>query len=218
MDETRSTTKLSTLFASLIAGSFIVLLLYRTFINQPVWFDEIFFKSVLFGGPVWIYAWKSRRSPYFFGFEKDRFWIGAFNGLAIGGVFSFIALVASAVEKGQVLVPYLFNSPSFWSQFGLAFATAWWESLFFYGLVLSVLADRFKNEWISCGVATLIFLLFHAPVLILRGGWASGAEGLALLAFFAFGQAILFLRTRSISSVIVSHAFWGMALLVYGSN
>ncbi len=216
--EKLSSKKLEVFFISLISFSFLTLLLYRAFVTQPIWFDEIFFKAIIFGGPLWLFAWKSGENPTFFGFERRRFWLGVFNGLAVGGIFGFIGLLSSTVEKGKVLIPYLFSSSNFWQTFGLAFVTAWWESLFFYGLCLSFLEKRLKNEWQSCAIATLIFLLFHAPVLVFRSGFVAASESLLLLAFFAFGQAILYLRTRSISSVVVSHAFWGMSLLVYGAN
>lgn len=205
------------LFISLVVFSFIALFLYRFLITAPIWFDEVLFKAIIFGAPLWIFALKIRRGASFFHFERKHFWVGAFNGLAIGGIFGFLGLFSGAIEKGSVFIPYLFSSSKFWGTFGLAFATAWWESLFFYGLVLSYLAYKYKNEWISTILATLVFLLFHAPVLILRSGFSGSLQPLLLLTFFAFGQAILFLRTKSVSSVIVSHAFWGMVLLVYGN-
>lgn len=213
-----SPAKLQVFFVSVVCCSFISLLLYRAFARQPVWFDEIFFKGIIFGGPLWAYMRYSKKSTAFFGLESRQFWSGAFQGLAIGGLFAFVALVSSAVGNGAVFIPNLFTASRFWSEFGLAFMTAWWESLFFYGLILPILDEQFHNEWISSALTTLLFVLFHAPVLLLRSGFSGALSPLLLLAFFAFGQAILFLRTRSISSVVVSHAFWGMALLVYGSQ
>ncbi len=213
-----SPAQLQVFFVSVVCFSFVSLLLYRAFVHQPVWFDEIFFKGIIFGGPLWAYMRYSKKPTAFFGLESRQFWNGAFQGLAIGGLFAFVALVSSAVGRGSVFIPHLFTASRFWSEFGLAFMTAWWESLFFYGLILPTLEERFQNEWISSALTTLLFILFHAPVLLFRSGLSGAFSPLLLLAFFAFGQAILFLRTRSISSVVVSHAFWGMALLVYGSQ
>ncbi len=206
------------IFWLLVSGSFVVLLFYRIFVHLPVWFDEIFAKAFIFGAPVWLYALVGRQTPDFFGFERRRFWPGAYAGLAIGGIFGFIGLMTSTVQKGRILIPYLFSSSTFWETFGLAFATAWWESVFFYGLILSVLQHKHKNEWKAAALTTIIFLSFHAPVLVVRGGLASAAVPLFLLSFFAFGQAIIFMRTKSVASAVVSHAFWGMVLLVYTSR
>lgn len=204
------------LFWMSVSVSFFSLILYRFSIHAPVWFDEIFMKALLFGLPFWLYAKISKRPLSFFGLESKRFWIGAFNGLALGGLFSFVAILASSARKTSIFIPGLFQSNVFWWEFSLAFATAWWESLFFYGLILPVLKLKVKGETNALAYTTLLFLLFHFPNLILKVGLAASLQPMLLLGVFAFGQGILFLRTKSISTVVVSHAFWGMALLVYG--
>ncbi len=202
-------------FVSLLVISFLSLLFYRLFVHFPVWFDEIFAKALIFGLPVALYGLHAKTDPRLFGFQARKFWLGAFSGLAIGGLFGFVAMFASTLKRGQVLIPYLFSNPQFWNEFGLAFATAWWESLFFYSFILVVLRKKFKNEWMAVLHMSLIFLVFHAPILVLRAGVMNAISPLGLLFLFAFGQGVIFLRTKSIASAIVSHAFWGMALLVY---
>lgn len=199
-----------------ILVSFCSLVLYRFTVISPVWFDELFLKAILFGFPVWLYAIVTKKSPAFFGLEANKFWPGAINGLAIGGILSFTAIMAYSFRKSTILMPGLFETVGFWKEFGLAFATAWWESLFFYGLILPVFKEKFSDEIQALTFATLAFLLFHAPNLIVKVGVAEAIQPLLLLTLFAFGQGIIFLRTKSISTVVVSHAFWGMALLVYG--
>ncbi len=214
-----STKKEEDLGLSLLIIGFLLLIGYRTLgvvFHTPVWFDEIVAKAFIFGLPLWIFAWRTKKPPVFFGFDPKNLWFGAFHGLAIGGLFGFIAMFASSIEKQGIFIPGLFASSAFWNEFGLAFATAFWESLFFYSLALTVFYSKYKDEWTACCLAMGTFLLFHAPILLLRGSIVESIGPLFLLAFFSFGQAVLFLRTRSISSVIISHAFWGMALLVYG--
>ncbi len=203
-------------FWLVVLASFCSLVLYRLSIHAPVWFDEIFAKALIFGAPLWFYARVSKQPHSFFGLECKRFWVGAFNGLALGGLFGFVATLASSYRKATVFIPGLFQSNAFWWEFSLAFATAWWESLFFYGFILPILTKKVKNEMNALGYTTVLFLLFHFPNLILKVGLAASLQPMLLLAVFAFGQGILFLRTRSIATVVISHAFWGMALLVYG--
>ena len=206
------------LFWMLVGISFLALVWYRALFHLPVWFDEFFAKAILFGLPFLVYVWSTKQSVVQFGLNPKRFWLGAYLGLALGGTFGFVAMVSSALKHGgHILIPYLFSSPQFWWTFSIAFATAWWESLFFYGFVLSVLLTIYKkNEWKTCLMATAIFLLFHAPILLLRGGVsASSLLSLVLLGFFAFGQSVIFIRYKSLISIVVSHAFWGMTLLVY---
>lgn len=204
------------LFWFLVAGSFLALLWYRVIFYFPVWFDEVLAKAFLFGLPVLIYTFVTRQSMTLFGLDPKRFWLGAYVGLSLGGSFGFLAMLASALKRGHILIPYLFFSTDFWWTFMLALATAWWESLFFYGFILSILLRIYKNnEWEAALAATGLFLIFHAPVLILRGGVQGALLPLILLGTFAFGQAVMYLRYKSLVSMVVSHAFWGMALLVY---
>lgn len=207
----------SGLFLALVSISFILLVWYRALSHFPVWFDEGIVKAVLFGLPLLMYAIFTKQSITKFGLEPKRFWLGAYLGLALGGTCGFIAMFMSALKnQGHMLIPYLFFSPQFWWVFFLAFLTAWWESLFFYGFVLSVLERMYKgNEWKATGLSTIIFVLFHAPILLLRDGVSASVLPLVLLGLFAFGQSVIFLRYKSLISMVVSHAFWGMTLLVY---
>lgn len=204
------------LFWFLLALAFVSLVVYRAFFNLPVWFDEVVAKAMIFGLPFLAYVLISRKSVASFGMEPRKFWLGAYLGLALGGSFGFVALLASAVKTGgQVLIPNLFFASDFWWTFFLALATAWWESLFFYGFVLNVLLVIKKSEWRAAILSTAIFIVFHAPILVLRGSLTGAVVPLLLLSLFAFGQAVIYLRFRSLIAMVVSHAFWGMALLVY---
>lgn len=204
------------LFWLLVSLSFIGLVIYRAFFQLPVWFDEIVAKAFLFGLPFLIYIFANRQNAAAVGMSPRRFWLGAYLGLALGGCFGFVAMVASALKTGgQILIPNLFFASDFWWIFFLALATAWWESLFFYGFILNVINVIRKNEWEASLVATGLFLIFHAPILLIRGGLTGAVVPLILLGMFAFGQAVLYLRFRSLIAMVVSHAFWGMALLVY---
>lgn len=205
------------LFWTLITASFVLLVWYRAFFHFPVWIDEVIVKALLFGLPLLVYAIVTKQSITSFGLNPKRFWTGAYLGLALGGTFGFVAMITSALKNnGHALVPYLFFSSQFWWAFFLAFATAWWESLFFYGFILSILLKMQKgNEWRAATYTTVLFLVFHAPILLLHTGIAGSLLPLLLLGFFAFGQSVIFIRHKSLISMVVSHAFWGMALLVY---
>lgn len=204
------------LFWLLTSLSFLALVGYRLVFSYPVWFDEIFAKALILGAPFLFYVLLARRSAGSFGMDPKRFWLGLYLGLALGGSFGFVAMLASAVKTGgQVLIPNLFDAMDFWEVFFLALMTAWWESLFFYGFALNVFIAERKGEWIAALKTMALFVVFHAPILIIRGSLVGSIVPLLLLALFALGQAVIYIRYRSLISVVVSHAFWGMALLVY---
>src|SRR6266498_2255971 len=88
------------LFWALLLLSFLSLLAYRLLFFFPVWFDEIVAKAVIFGFPFLLYVLLSRRSVTAFGINPRRFWLGIYLGLALGGSFGFLAMLASAIKTG----------------------------------------------------------------------------------------------------------------------
>lgn len=135
----------------------------------------------------------------------------------IGGLYEFIGVFSYMLRGTTFMRAYVFESPQFLGAFFLALMTAWWESLFFFGYVLNKTLEMFKKHELPAIVLTsVVFVLFHAPIRMLITGLTPqlGSEFLVLF-MFAFGQSILFLRTKSIFSVVLSHALWGMVLLIY---
>ena len=201
-----------------IIGLFILWALYRTFFQFPEWVDEIFVKAVVFGGPAFLYARRVMGGQDKLGLSVKNFWCGMYFGLFIGGLYGFVGVLRSLMHGVHIEPIPLFSSSAFWYQFFLAIMTAWWESLFFFGYIMNALKEEYRLPEVASVIgAMLVFVVFHAPLRILLGGWSAVTfSQLAILGIFAVGQSILFLRTRSIFSVTLSHALWGMVLLVYG--
>ena len=195
---------------------FLIWVCYRAFVQLPEWVDEIFAKAVVFGIPTILYARNHVRSgSHQIGLEKIRFWPGLYIGLMVGGLYGFVGVLRSILHADEIMPVMLFSSSIFWRTFFLAIMTAWWESLFFFGYVLNALIDKVKYEIPAVAIATGVFLLFHLPLRLIIGG-PGLLSALFLLTLFAIGQSILYLRTRSLYSIAISHAIWGMVLLLYG--
>lgn len=139
-------------------------------------------------------------------------------GLAVGGVFGFVAsLIAIAQRGGVVDAVWLFNSELFWREFLLAMLTAFWETLLFYSFALTVIQEKFTSWSVNKQVllAAVIFLLFHIPNTIMRFDLVAITPQLMLMFLFGLGQAYLFIARRNAYALILSHAIWGMVLLVH---
>lgn len=205
-------------FFPLVAVCLILWIGYRLLFHFPVWFDETIGKAVFFGLPVWMYVFITRNKQMMEAFDVRRLQSGLFLGLAIGGVFGFAASLATLVSKQVVFqsVP-LFISTDFWYEFMLAMLTGFWESLFFYVWIMVVVVQKL-HRWPLLNqllLVTGIFLVFHIPNTLLRFSPIDVAPQLFLLAFFAFGQALVFFRSRNLYALALSHAIWGMVLLVH---
>lgn len=203
-----------------IVGLFVIWALYRSLALFPEWFDEIFAKGIVFGIPSILYARSVIRGSERLGVASSRFWPGLYMGLLVGGIYGFVGAGRSIFGGAHVEPALLFSSSVFWFQFFLAMMTAWWESVFFFGFIMNALQDEYKfSEIIAVIGAVLVFILFHAPLRIMLAGFTPVTVAqLMLLAIFAAGQSILFLRTKSVYAVTISHALWGMVLMVYGSK
>jgi len=194
--------------------------MYRQLALFPEWFDEIIAKGIVFGIPSIVYARSAIRGAEKLGIASSRFWPGLYLGLLVGGIYGFVGVARSLTGGTHVEPSMLFSSSAFWFQFFLAMMTAWWESVFFFGFMMNALQDEYHLPEIPALIgAVLVFLVFHAPLRIMLTGFTSlTVAQLSLLALFAVGQAILFMRTKSVYAVTISHALWGMVLMTYGTK
>lgn len=192
--------------------------IYRSLFTFPVWFDESIGKALFFGLPVWLYILISNLKGISDSFALFKIKRGLMLGIAVGGVFGFIASLLSLVQSGgQVQAAMLFVSDQFWWEFLLALLTAFWETMFFYSLVMVVIQDKFRDWSLLKQILLVagIFLLFHLPNTVLRFGGVAVAYQLILLFFFAVGQGFLFASEKNAYSLVLSHAIWGMVLLIH---
>lgn len=193
--------------------------LYRSLFNLPVWFDEIIGKAFFFGLPVIIFANITSFSGIAESIRPSKFKIGLLQGLAFGGMFGFAGAVASVLSKSGVVIPVpFFSSEVFWSEFGLAVFTGFWESLFFYGFIMSMIQLGWSHWTVvkQVLVTGLIFAIFHVPNVLLQTQDMASVLGYSLLVLaFGIGQAFLFSRDKNLYTLIVVHAIWGMTLLVH---
>ena len=205
-------------FLPLLLLTFIIWCVYRRLFQYPVWFDETIGKAVFFGLPVFLYASLTRSHSIAETVHPRFLQPGLWMGLAVGGIFGFAGTLASLMRSGVVIqAAPLFAADGFWFEFTLAMLTGFWESLFFYCWIMVVIMEKFKHwPFINQVLLTAaIFLVFHIPNALLRYSMPMVAPQLFLLFFFALGQACIFARVRNIYALTISHALWGMVLLVH---
>lgn len=207
------------IFIPLLLILFLIWTLYRVLFAFPVWFDETLGKLVFFGLPVWLYIVVVQTKIIESTLQFKKLIPGLYVGLAVGGLYGFVGLLTIISGRQEFNTIFLFLSPRFWWEFFLALLTGFWESLFFFGWVFLVAEKRFP-KWSLVNIllfSAVVFLLFHIPNTILRFPISLVLPQLFLLFFFAIGQGLLFYRYRNLYALTLSHAIWGMVLLVYGT-
>lgn len=204
-------------FLALIFVTFFIWTTYRLLFQFPVWFDETIGKTVFFGLPVWLYVILSQSTVPLRSLRAEKLYPGILLGLAWGGMYGFVGTLAVLMGSSGVQSAALFLSSTFWTDFFLAVATGFWESLFFFGWIFAIAEKRFPawGRLQVMGFVTSAFVLFHIPNLLLRVPLYAVPSQLFLVAFFALGQCFLFVYHRNIYALTLSHAIWGMVLLVY---
>jgi hypothetical protein len=191
---------------------------YRSQLSFPVWFDETVGKAVFFGLPVALYISLTQATVIKETFGISKIYPGLLLGVAVGGLFGFAASITTLVSRGAVVqAAPLFLSDAFWWQFFLAMMTGFWETLFFYTWVMTVIIEKFWRWPMVNQLAMVmgIFLAFHLPNIFLRFSAPQViVSQILLLALFALGQALFFWRTRNFYALVICQAIWGMVLMV----
>ena len=208
----------SVVFFPLLILTLILWVLYRSLFNFPVWFDETLGKAIFFGLPVWLYVGITESKSIVDTFDSRKLKSGLLLGITAGGILGFAFSILSIVQSDAVVqaVP-LFNSNQFWYEFVLALFTAFWETLLFFSFIMTVIREKFKS-WSMISqilLVALIFLIFHIPNIILRYDISLILPQIFILFLFAIGQAFLFYSRKNSFALVLSHAIWGMVLLVH---
>lgn len=218
IDAERKKTQTRVLFSALVSLTLSFWILYRYLFNFSVLFDETFGKAIFFGLPVLIFAHASQNKYILRALDLKQLFRGLIRGLAYGGIIGFVGLVFIVIKKQSVLTSApVFLADNFWFELFLATLTAFWESLFFFGFIQSVLSGFWhkKNKGKIILFSSLTFLVFHLPNIVLRFSGLDASFMIFLLYLFAFGQAVLFEQEKNIYPLIITQTVWGMVLLIH---
>lgn len=209
---------LTSLFWPLVLISLVLWFVYRTLFTFPVWFDESVGKAIFFGLPVWVYITVTRNKTMADTFAPSKLKVGLLQGIAIGGVYGFVASILAIIMKGgAVQAAPLFTSSLFWGEFGLSLMTGFWETVFFFSWMMIALQQLHKRWplWKIVLLTAGLFLVFHLPNTMLRFSGRDVVVQAMILYLFGLGQALLFSHRRNGYAVAISHAIWGMVLLIH---
>lgn len=214
----RSQNKATIVFFPLVILTLVMWFLYRGLFEFPVWFDETIGKALFFGLPVWLYLGVADNVAILDTFSFRKLKTGLLLGITVGGVFGFVFSLLSILQSGGVVQAVnLFDSSLFWYEFALAIFTAFWETLLFYSFIMTVIREKFA-DWSMLNhvlLTALIFLVFHMPNTLLRYDASLIVPQLFTLLLFAIGQGFLFYSRKNAYALVLSHAIWGMVLLVH---
>ena len=205
-------------FLPLLSLTFLLWFLYRLLFDFPVIFDELIGKAIFFALPILLYISITGAVEIIETFSLEKMKSGLFKGLAIGGIFGFVAAILAIVTKGTgvIKIPYYFADWFWWEMF-LALLTAFWETLFFFSFIMTIIQQKYQKWSLlkQVSLVALIFLIFHIPNTLLRFSLKDSLFQIGLLYLFAYGQAMIFASKKNAYTILLTQAIWGMVLLVH---
>ena len=216
--EPKTTNESKTVFISIVLLTLILWFLYREIFSFPVLFDETIGKLIFFGLPVWIYVNTTSGNLILKSLSASKLFAGLFKGLVFGGIFGFTAVILAAISHGGPIIAVpLFVADQFWLELLQAALTAFWESLFFFAFVHTVLGSLFTDLSLSkqLFLVALIFLVFHIPNIVLRFTGTAVVVQTLLMFSFGVGQSLLYEKNRNFYLLIMTHTIWGLVLLLH---
>lgn len=207
-------------FFPMVVLILVLWILYRALFNFPVWFDETIGKALFFGFPVWLFITMTGHKGIDAAFSPSRFQPGMLLGLAFGGVYGFVTAISTVLLQNRTLeAAALFNSSQFWNEFTLAMLTGFWESLLFFAFFMTVIMEKYAHWSLLKQVllTAFLFVIFHIPSLLNSFDILTVLGMTVVLTLFAVGQAYVYAGWRNGYALLLSHAIWGMVLLIYTS-
>ena len=205
-------------FWPLLAFSLVLWVIYRSIFTFPVWFDETLGKAIFFGLPVWSYVAIGGVKSISRTFDFTKIKRGLSLGIAVGGTFGFVATLLALLQKGGgVQSLEIYASDRFWGEFLMALLTGFWETLFFFSFVMTVIQEKYRKWPVVHQVllVAVIFLVFHIPNSIMRFSGVEIMYQVFLMLLFGIGQGYLFASEKNAYALVLSQAIWGMVLLVH---
>jgi membrane protease YdiL (CAAX protease family) len=133
-------------------------------------------------------------------------------GLGVAGwlvaLFATAALASRYTDINEGPIEQLL-ALSLWIRLALFITAPITEEILFRGYALERLAMLTRNMWVAAAITTVFFVLLHAPFY--------GLEESLLRIPVTIVLTLLYIRTRSIWTVIVMHLLFDMPLLFAGS-
>jgi len=195
---------------------------YRLLFRLPEWVEELFLKPVVWLLPVARRVVKEEHESIkarlaSVGVTTKNLGAAVALGLALGVFYLFVGRIGMMARSGQVSAPNLggmANSPIL--IIVLALATAIAEQLVFMGYILPRLVEVWQHEWRAAITTAVLFGIVHLPILIF--GYQLPLQAVAgqfvLVLLLGLGNSMVMLRVKNVVTPILSHALWGLAVLL----
>ncbi len=188
--------------------------MYRYFLIQPEWLDELVIKPLLFILPVIIYQYfRNSLNTRTLGLEaKDKKLIVVWGG-GFGGFLVLENLIVSLIRHQQFRFDLL-QPNSLLLVLGVSIATAFSEEVLYRGFILGQLQKSIQRGWLANSYCALLFSLGHLSVSLFKLHY----QGIQLISYLflvfvlGFANGFIYDRTRSVYASTLAHTLWNFSV------
>jgi membrane protease YdiL (CAAX protease family) len=162
---------------------------------------------------------KEKRHLSSIGIAFGKFFRDIYIGLGFGMVFALQGLIANSIKYGSFVFAPIINITgiNIILVMVLSIVSAFVEELLVRGFLYNRLKEYYKNELKAMFVSTLMYFLLLLPGIFT----ISHLMGVSLVIFImtniivSFANTMIFNETKTLTTPVLIHAFWNMAVALY---
>jgi len=190
---------------------------YRYLFRLPDEIEEFIIKPILWLVPVLYFVKKEGSGLSSLGIATKNLFKSIYLALFFGLIFAFEALLINYLKYGSFnFAANIGNKPLLFS-LAISFMTAFSEETTFRGYLFSRVWSSLDNEWIANLSTSIVWALIHLPITIFvwKLSFASSMVYLMLTTIFGIASALIFARTKNITSSILLHVLWEWPIILF---
>lgn len=219
MTKINTSTKIEILKHSTILAVYLLIFwgFYRYLFRLPEEIEEFIVKPILWLVPVFYFVKKERSSLLSLGITTKNLFKSIYLALFLGLVFAFEALLINYLKYGNFNFAANIGSKPLLFSLATSFMTAFSEETTFRGYLFSRVWSALDNEWIANFSTSIVWALVHLPITIFvwKLSFASSMVYLMLTTVFGIASALIFARTKNITSSILLHVLWEWPIILF---
>lgn len=190
---------------------------YRLLFQAPEPYDELILKPVVWLVPLYFLVKKEKASLKSIGITFKNFFPVVYFVLALGFVFSILALVVNFLKYGGANFAANIGDMSLFAALGVSLVTAVSEELSFRGYILTRILPGMDSEWSANIITSIGWTLIHLPIAIFD--WRLSLFPViiytAVVFLFSVGTTFVYLRTKNIVAPVLLHLLWQWPIILF---
>ena len=190
---------------------------YRCLFRLPDEIEEFVIKPILWLVPVFYFVKKEGSNLLSLGITTKNLFKSIYLALFFGLIFAFEALLINYLKYGSFnFAANIGNKPLLYS-LAISFMTAFSEETTFRGYLFNRVWAALDNEWMANLSTSVVWALVHLPITIFvwKLSFASSMVYLMLTTVFGIASALIFARTKNITSSILLHVLWEWPIILF---